>query len=279
MGSICGVWRILGRDKGIEPSFGFAERTYAGWPNRKDAIRWWNWQPSLRWVALAATVVVVAVGGWIGHDRTLGRKRAEVYARVQHGDYLEDYDVIASLEPTPKGEPPVRRVFLLAVLMMAWCLTRYLRSKNHLATARRCDQTQSQEPMRMSNGRNSISVLTRSGASCPLRPRQSCCGLHRALAEMPPDQRKFIHDRIERFLNMSPAEREKLQQNRPAVGTDVAEQRQKAREEFRKRRQEIEEKWHREHPGEGTSSNIMHDSKSPIPTESRSQSPPQPAAP
>ena len=34
--------------------------------------------------------------------------------------------------------------------------------------------------------------------------------LHRALAEMPPDERKFIHDRIERFLNMTPAERDQL---------------------------------------------------------------------
>ncbi len=38
--------------------------------------------------------------------------------------------------------------------------------------------------------------------------------LHRALAEMPPDERKFIHDRIERFLSMTPAERAQLQQNK-----------------------------------------------------------------
>src|ERR1700684_4259625 len=37
--------------------------------------------------------------------------------------------------------------------------------------------------------------------------------LHRALAEMPPEERKFIHDRIERFLTMTPAERAQLQQN------------------------------------------------------------------
>jgi hypothetical protein len=62
------------------------------------AVRWWLWRPSLRWATLAATVVAVVVGGWIGHERMLGQKRAEVYARVQQADYLEDYDVIASLD-------------------------------------------------------------------------------------------------------------------------------------------------------------------------------------
>lgn len=79
--------------------------------------------------------------------------------------------------------------------------------------------------------------------------------LHRALVEMPPDERKFIHDRIERFLNMSPAERERLQQNRLKWDQMSAEERQKAREEFRKRRQEIEDKWNRDHPGGGSSTN------------------------
>ena len=40
----------------------------------------------------------VGAGGWIGHERMLQRKRAEVYARAQQADYLEDYDVIASLD-------------------------------------------------------------------------------------------------------------------------------------------------------------------------------------
>ena len=79
--------------------------------------------------------------------------------------------------------------------------------------------------------------------------------LHRALSEMPPDERKFIHDRVERFLNMSPAEREKLTQNRQQWEQMSPEQRQDAREEFRKRRQEFEERWHREHPGEDSPTN------------------------
>lgn len=79
--------------------------------------------------------------------------------------------------------------------------------------------------------------------------------LHRALSEMPPDERKFIHDRIERFLNMSPAEREKLNQNRQRWDQMTPEERQKAREEFHKRRQEFEERWRHEHPGGEPSTN------------------------
>jgi hypothetical protein len=110
----------------------------------------------------------------------------------------------------------------------------------------------------------------------PVETKAKLMRLHRALAEMPPDQRKFIHDRIERFLNMSPAERERLQQNRQKWDQMSPEQRQKAREEFRKSRQEIEEKLQHEHPGEGASSNMTHDAK---PPEAAPQSPSQPTTP
>ena len=89
----------------------------------------------------------------------------------------------------------------------------------------------------------------------PVETKAHLMRLHRALVEMPPDERKFIHDRIERFLNMSPAERERLRQNRLKWEQMSPEERQKAREEFRKRRKEIEEKWNREHPGGDSSTN------------------------
>lgn len=92
-----GAWRILDRDEGIEPSFGFAERTLRRLNEPQVAVRWWVWRPSLRWAALAATVVAVAVGAWVGRERMTGRKSAEVYARIQQADYLEDFDVIANL--------------------------------------------------------------------------------------------------------------------------------------------------------------------------------------
>jgi hypothetical protein len=74
--------------------------------------------------------------------------------------------------------------------------------------------------------------------------------LHHALSQMPPDERKFVHDRIERFLNMSPEERDRLSQLRKKWEQMTPEERQKAREEFRKRRQNFEEKWRQEHPGQ-----------------------------
>jgi anti-sigma factor RsiW len=93
-----GAWQVLDRDEGIEPSFGFAERTLRRLNEPHVAIRWWVWRPSLRWVAVAATVVVLGVGGWVGHERMTGRQRAEAYARIQQADYLEDFDVIANLD-------------------------------------------------------------------------------------------------------------------------------------------------------------------------------------
>ena len=86
--------------------------------------------------------------------------------------------------------------------------------------------------------------------------------LHRALAEMPPEERIFIHDRIERFLNMSPAEREKLKQNRQQWEQMSPEQRQSAREEFRKRRQEFEQRWNQEHLAGGVPTNSSPDVRS-----------------
>jgi Spy/CpxP family protein refolding chaperone len=82
-----------------------------------------------------------------------------------------------------------------------------------------------------------------------LEGKQHVMRLHRALTEMPPDERKFIHDRVERFLNMTPAERAQLQQNKQRWEQMTPEQRQRAREEFRSRRQEFEQQWRRSHPG------------------------------
>ncbi|MGD1017896.1 MAG: DUF3106 domain-containing protein [Verrucomicrobiia bacterium] len=96
--------------------------------------------------------------------------------------------------------------------------------------------------------------------------------LHRALAEMPPEERKFIHDRIERFLNMTPAERAQLQQNRKKWEQMTPAERQRAREEFRNRQQEFEQQWRRNHPGEGSQAN-------PPPTEDNGTSAPPPPPP
>jgi predicted anti-sigma-YlaC factor YlaD len=97
------VWQVLARDKGIEPSFGFAERTLRRLTEQPIVVRPWWWRPPIRYAALATTVIVVALAIWVGHERTVGRNRAKIYAQVQEGDYLEDYDVIANLDQLKGG--------------------------------------------------------------------------------------------------------------------------------------------------------------------------------
>ena len=102
-------------------------------------------------------------------------------------------------------------------------------------------------------------------SSLPVESKMHLIRLHRALSEMPPDERRFIHDRVERFLNMAPAEREKLAQNRQKWEQMTPEERQKAREAFRKRRQAFEDKWRQEHPGEKPPPFLPHKPQGPPP--------------
>ena len=92
--------------------------------------------------------------------------------------------------------------------------------------------------------------LNNAWTSMPLEEKMGVMRLHRGLRELPPDERKFINERIDRVLKMSPQEREKLRQNYQRWQEMTTEERQRAREEFRKRRKEFEQKWRKEHPGE-----------------------------
>jgi len=97
------AWEVLERQPGIEPSFGFVERTLRRLDEKPVAGRSWFWLPSVRWATLAAAVVALGVGGWVERGRMQERKRAELYARVQQADYLEDFDVIANLDQIEGG--------------------------------------------------------------------------------------------------------------------------------------------------------------------------------
>ena len=74
--------------------------------------------------------------------------------------------------------------------------------------------------------------------------------LHHALRQMPTEERKFIHERIERFMRMSPDERHWLKENNERWQKMSADERHQAREKFLQHRKEFEEKWRKEHPGE-----------------------------
>ena len=65
--------------------------------------------------------------------------------------------------------------------------------------------------------------------------------LHKALTGMPPEERRFIHERIERFLNMAPEERAHLKKNSDRWHAMSPEERERAREQFRQ--------WRKDHPG------------------------------
>lgn len=66
--------------------------------------------------------------------------------------------------------------------------------------------------------------------------------LHKALTGMPPEERRFIHERIERFLNMSKDDRERIKKNSERWRAMTPEERERARERFRQ--------WRKDHPGE-----------------------------
>lgn len=85
-----------------------------------------------------------------------------------------------------------------------------------------------------------------------LSPREKAAVLrmNQALRRMPAEERKFIHDRVERFMEMTPEERRKLKENNDRWQKMTDEEKQQAREKYRLRRKEFEEKWRKEHPGE-----------------------------
>jgi predicted anti-sigma-YlaC factor YlaD len=93
-----GAWEALERHPGIEPSFGFAERTLRRLDEPTPVVRAWFWQPAFRWAALALAAVALGTSAWVGHERLAAQRRAEIYASVRQAESIEDWDVIASLD-------------------------------------------------------------------------------------------------------------------------------------------------------------------------------------
>ena len=93
-----GAWEVMERHTGIEPSFGFVERTLRRLDEPQPVIRPWFWQPAVRWMALAMAVIALGVSAWFGHERLATQRRVEIYASVRQAEYLEDFDVIANLD-------------------------------------------------------------------------------------------------------------------------------------------------------------------------------------
>jgi anti-sigma factor RsiW len=94
------AWGLVGRQAALEPSVGFAARTLRRLATEpRSRVPWWRAWPVWRWAALGATAAVLLVAGIARRQaRTAADARAAHYAAVAGGDYLEDYDVIASLD-------------------------------------------------------------------------------------------------------------------------------------------------------------------------------------
>ncbi len=84
----------------------------------------------------------------------------------------------------------------------------------------------------------------------PLEAKMRVMRLHHALTQLPPEERKFIHDRIGRFLAISREERQRMKENAERWGKMTPEEREQARQNFREHRRQFEEKWRQEHHGE-----------------------------
>lgn len=102
------VWELIGRHRPIEPSFGFAERTLRRLdetPESPPSVLTILWQPVFRWAALAVVALLSSFGLWTRAHRAPQSVEPEVavYAKAQDADYLEDFDVIASLDQLDKN--------------------------------------------------------------------------------------------------------------------------------------------------------------------------------
>jgi len=92
------VWRTVGHLNPVEPSIGFVERTMRRLEEPPVSQQTpWKWLV-LRWGTLTCVVAALAVGGWISWQRAQLSRSAVIYASLQEADYLEDFDVIASLD-------------------------------------------------------------------------------------------------------------------------------------------------------------------------------------
>jgi hypothetical protein len=174
----------------------------------------------------------------------------------------------------------MRRNFLLTVLLIGAAVGTALAQQPPLPAPPTADSTnkpRAKSAMTEEQRAQQEQRLNEQWTKMPIEAKSRLMRLHRALSEMPPEERKFVHDRIERFLTMSPAEREKLKQNKQKWEQMTSEERQKAREDFRKHRQEFEQQWRREHPSEDPTPNSANESKAPSSPEGNGAPPPTPS--
>lgn len=98
-----GAWRLLQQLPAYEPSAGFVERTLRQLdaPAAAPQPAWWS---AWRWGALTTAAAAVLLAVWAGWMRWAAHQQAMLYAEIRQADFLEDFDVIASLDELQNGE-------------------------------------------------------------------------------------------------------------------------------------------------------------------------------
>lgn len=94
------LWAALERQPGIEPSFGFAERTLRRLHEQAKPVFWKL--PAFRWISAASLCVILAAVVWMRWEQSRQTQYVQAYMAA-HEDHLEDFDVIASLHELNGG--------------------------------------------------------------------------------------------------------------------------------------------------------------------------------
>lgn len=95
------AWEALTQLGPVTPSVGFVERTLRRLDEVPDRQVW----PVLtRWLAYGTALVVLGLGSGLLWRQHTEQRRAALYAEIQGKDYLEDFDVIVSLDRLPAKE-------------------------------------------------------------------------------------------------------------------------------------------------------------------------------
>ena len=99
-------WEVLTRPESIEPSFGFVERTMRRLDEQPEPVRSTWLLPVWRWALMGSAAAILLVSGWMLWQRVETQRAGALYTAVNATDFVEDFDVIASLDLIQKQGRP-----------------------------------------------------------------------------------------------------------------------------------------------------------------------------
>ena len=96
----------------------------------------------------------------------------------------------------------MRRDFLPTVLLIGVVVGTALAQQSPPPTADSTNKPRAKSAVAEEQRAQQEQRLNEQWTKMPVEAKSRLMRLHRALSEMPPEERKFVHDRIERFLTM-----------------------------------------------------------------------------